>query len=258
MSAIIGPCTSNGDAWLRAVDYVDARDGHQSRNIVIEVDDPIVESETDKAVRDLLDKFLVASGLKNTRSTANLIFPQSIYARHGNPEFYARYEKAFPRLKRGSWGTYFNRMMTGSTVGHGENRLRNLVGKIAREAAADATHGNALELPITGVDADISTYDAGRDENRLIGGPCLSHLSFKLVNKTTLDLTAVYRNHYYIQRLYGNLLGLGWLMKFVADETGVNLGGLTVISTHAIIDTPANAGRAEVDTLLADCGALAE
>ncbi len=258
MSVIIGPCTSNGDAWLRAVNHVDALDGHQSRNIVIEVEDPIVESETGKAVRDLLDKFLIASRLKDTRSTANLIFPQGIYSRHGNPEFYARYAKIFPRLKRGSWGTYFNRMMTGSTVGHGENRLRNLVGKIAREAVADVTHGNALELPITGVDADISTYDAGRDENRLIGGPCLSHLSFKLVNKTTLDLTAIYRNHYYIQRLYGNLVGLGWLMKFVADETGVNLGGLTVISTHAIIDTPPNANRAAVNTLLAECRVLAE
>ena len=50
-------------------------------------------------------------------------------------------------------------------------------------------------------------------------------------------LTAVYRNHYYVARLLGNLIGLGQLQAFVAREVGIGLGSLTVISTHAEIDT---------------------
>jgi hypothetical protein len=47
----------------------------------------------------------------------------------------------------------------------------------------------------------------------------------------------MYRNHYYITRLLGNLIGLGRLQKFVADQVGLKLGSLTVISTHAELDT---------------------
>jgi hypothetical protein len=47
----------------------------------------------------------------------------------------------------------------------------------------------------------------------------------------------VYRNHFYIEKLLGNLIGLGRLMTFVAAETGTKVGALTVISTHAEIDT---------------------
>jgi hypothetical protein len=54
----------------------------------------------------------------------------------------------------------------------------------------------------------------------------------------TLLLTAQYRNHYYIEKLLGNLIGLGRLMAFVAHETGSKVGSLTVLSTHAQIDAP--------------------
>jgi hypothetical protein len=50
---------------------------------------------------------------------------------------------------------------------------------------------------------------------------CLSFLSFKLDNDNRLMLTAVYRNHYYVERLLGNLIGLARLMAFVSNEAGV-------------------------------------
>jgi hypothetical protein len=52
-----------------------------------------------------------------------------------------------------------------------------------------------------------------------------------------LLLTAQYRNHFYIEKLLGNLIGLGRLMAFVAAETGTKVGALTVLSTHAEVDT---------------------
>ena len=80
---------------------------------------------------------------------------------------------------------------------------------------------------------------------------CLSFLSFKLTDDRRLILTAVYRNHYYIQRLLGNLIGLGNLMSFVAKETGATVGPLTVVSTHAEIDSAAT--RAEIESLIERC-----
>ena len=67
-----------------------------------------------------------------------------------------------------------------------------------------------------------------------------------------LALTAIYRNHFYIEKLLGNLIGLGRLMAFVAKEAGVTVGSLTVISTHAQIDT-VNGTRAEVRGLIDRC-----
>jgi len=65
-------------------------------------------------------------------------------------------------------------------------------------------------------------------------------------------LTAQYRNHYYVEKLLGNLIGLGRLMAFVAAETGTSVGALTVLSTHATIDQP-NASRQEIVNLLEQC-----
>ncbi len=62
----------------------------------------------------------------------------------------------------------------------------------------------------------------------------------------------MYRNHFYIEKLLGNLVGLGRLMAFVAREGGgLDVGSLTVVSTHAEIDTPRGARRADINAMLA-------
>ena len=58
-----------------------------------------------------------------------------------------------------------------------------------------------------------------------------------------------------MERLLGNLIGLGRLMQFIGDETGVAVGDLTVVSTHAEIDCPAP--RRKIAALLEDCTAIA-
>jgi hypothetical protein len=55
--------------------------------------------------------------------------------------------------------------------------------------------------------------------------------------------------------LLGNLIGLGQLMSFVASEAGLNLGPLTVLSSHAVIDLPKSCAggttsRRDLKTLL--------
>jgi hypothetical protein len=69
----------------------------------------------------------------------------------------------------------------------------------------------------------------------------------------SLGLTVFYRNHFYIEKLLGNLIGLGRLMDFVAGEATVAVGPLTVISTHAQIDQPKGASRSDILALLERC-----
>jgi thymidylate synthase len=100
---------------------------------------------------------------------------------------------------------------------------------------------------------ELSIFDPGRDvDESPYGGQCLSFLSFKLIPGATksLTLTAIYRNHFYIEKLLGNLIGLGRLMSFVAQEGGVSVGPLTVVSTHAEIDQPGGARRSDIGTLI--------
>lgn len=67
-----------------------------------------------------------------------------------------------------------------------------------------------------------------------------------------LSMTAFYRNHFYIEKLLGNLIGLGRLLQFLAKEGGVGLGSLTIVSTHAEIDM-AKWGRPDLIDLLMRC-----
>src|SRR5580658_9009756 len=108
---------------------------------------------------------------------------------------------------------------------------------------------------------DLSTYEPTTDCNLTIGQPCLTHLSFKLLQDKSVSLTALYRTHFYIEKTLGNLLGLGQLLSFVAEEAGLTAGTLVCHSTMAELDTvPTKDGvkgwnQADIDALLLDCEA---
>jgi thymidylate synthase len=96
---------------------------------------------------------------------------------------------------------------------------------------------NTYELGIYDPSLDLRIYDPTRDANRRMNRQCLSFLSFKLDSERRLSLTAVYRNHFYVARLLGNMIGLGRLLEFVTIESGAKIGSLTILSTHAEVDT---------------------
>jgi hypothetical protein len=103
-----------------------------------------------------------------------------------------------------------------------------MIDKLNRQEEAGVRYKAAYELAV---------YDPLLDGRSLYGGQCLSFLSFKVHPERGLMLTAMYRNHTYITRCLGNLIGLGWLQAFLAKEAGLTAGPLTCISTHAEIDT---------------------
>ena len=239
-------------AWLAASQAVYAQPGHESHHVVVDVDHPADVSVQDTAVVKLVDTFLSAhtEDAFPVRTVANTIFPQAIYEAHGSPGFYGIYiNKVFPRLKRSprDWGRYFERMMAYPDEGGSQNLLADMVAEMKRNVFAERTFRNIYELPI---------YNPLKDRTGSpIGRQCLSYMSFKLNEDNRLFLSAVYRNHFYTEKLLGNLIGLGRLMAFVAAEVGIPVGPLSVLSTHAHVDA-AGATQAELKELHAKCSAL--
>jgi hypothetical protein len=245
-------CTS---AWVTAATAVEAQEGHEARNVIIDVAEPTAGACLSHPVVARVNEFLLARD-KSVETIANTIFPQALYQRHGLPGFIdVFHNQVLPKVaKTERWsGYYFERMTGWPGVGKVEpvDQLTRMVGRM-RDPGNKSLHKHEMVL-----------FDPLRDvDNSPYGGQCLSFLSFHLEpngpqGRRTLRVTALYRNHFYMEKLLGNLIGLGRLMAFVAAESGTAVGPLTVVSTHAEVDTM-KASRFEIRRLLADCAALCE
>ncbi len=244
--------------WLEAARYLDQRPGRKAMNLVLEITDPLTITAEDRRLMDRVDLALGYSNL--TLSTvAGTIFPLDLYRRYGRPAFYERHKEMLKRGKKaGTWGTYAARMIArpGRDGGEDINPLEMLVRRLSEEGqphrkSGEASFASAYEMGIAdpqhdlaevfgGVGGEVPIYNVAFDGLRWMGFPCLSHLSFKRVahdSEYVVNLTAVYRSHHYCARALGNLLGLGQLLWFVAQESGLSVGTLTCLSSHAELDT---------------------
>lgn len=235
-------------AWREAFRAVDAKSGHAAYNVIVDVMDPVANTTRQDARIAIVDDFLSGCD-KSLETVANTIFPAGLYHRYGAPAFFDVFrDNVLKKVRRNErWsGYYFERMMQyPAPAGEPPNQLWNIVERIRDE------HVRALNK------FELSLFDPVRDvDNSPYGGQCLSFLSFKIVPGTekSLSLTAMYRNHFYIEKLLGNLIGLGRLMAFVARETDLKVGSLTVVSTHAEIDQPKrngkNIGRSDIEAVI--------
>lgn len=232
-------------AWREAVRAVDAQADHSAYNVIIDVSDPIANATRQDRRIGVVEDFLSERD-KSVETVANTIFPVGLYYRFGAPAFFDVFrDRVLKKVRRrGHWsGYYFERMMQFPVpAGDPANQLWKIVERIRDK------HVRALNK------FELSLFDPARDvDNSPYGGQCLSFLSFKIVpgSPKTLALTAIYRNHFYIEKLLGNLIGLGRLMFFVARETDLKVGALTVVSTHAEIDLPNGAHRSDVQAMIA-------
>jgi thymidylate synthase len=229
----IEPQPTNVQGWLAAASAVRDRGG-EAHNVVIDIADPLHETEQDAAITREVDQFLRAHNCNSLSSVANTIFPQGTLDQHGPEAFYDVYrETVFPRMKQMThdWGRYFDRLTRWKKLEGKEiktiNPLQDLIRFMRTQVESAHAYRNAYEMTV---------YDPARDAGKVRGRQCLSFLSFKLTEEKQLLLTVMYRNHAYIARGLGNLIGLGRLQAFVAQQTGVTMGSLTCISTHAEID----------------------
>ena len=242
-------------AWLEASLHLLAIPRWTDTTTVLHIARPTMVRPEDQAVADILDEFLVTHSRYSHHTVAETIFPGYEYITHGVKGVYSTYpEDIFPRIKHHSdmrhWGTYAYRLLRRrDDKGNEYNPLEYCIEKMKDRARKRA----AYELGL-GFGFDLATYDDDDDRGDRMGGPCLSHLSFKVIDNT-VHLAAIYRSHYYVHRAYGNLLGLARLQSFVADQIELPLGPLVCHSTMAVLEHGSQWGwpKREVPPLLSRC-----
>jgi hypothetical protein len=247
------------EAWLTAAEHLRQQDEWRDYNLVLEIKRPMCLSKIEKQIAAEVNGFLVSKGKHSISTVINTIFPASLYAIHGASRLFERYREITPKLEDHEdtqWGTYFMRMTTKTANDGGQiNPLEYLINKLRRQAAARAPKRAVYELNVVEPFLDIPIYDPVTDKGFHMGGPCLSHLSFKLKGDRSLVLTAIYRSHYYLERALGNFYGLAMLQDFVAHEAGIEAAEFVCHSTMAVLDKE-NIAKSDVTNLLDKCGRI--
>ena len=237
-------------AWLEATRQVFSQPQHEAYNVIVDIEKPVVADAASFPVIGHVDSFLRPRA-KSLMTVANTIFPSAIYRKHGIDGLYKTFHDILlPKIRRDcNWTGYYFERMTKVVSGEGAvfNPLQDVIRRIS---APNIKAKNKFEIAIFDPFKDLSDSP--------YGGQCMSHLSFKVAGtaEKRLMLTATYRNHFYIEKLLGNLIGLSQLLKFVADETGIEAGSLTVISTHATTTQQCKASVTEIKKLIDDCSTM--
>jgi len=238
-------------AWMDAADYLLAKG--PSLNIVLAIADPVDGGpQWGKAV-DRIDAFLTDEEEYPLHTVAETIFPAWEYRHRGLRGVFEVYpEEEYPRLMKAHpnrWGTYAHRLVR-RTDGEGNqvNPLEQMLDKMKTELGVQGTKKSCYEIGVTEGAYDLPLYNTVDDASRHLGGPCLSHLSFKLFDGE-VHLTAVYRSHDYRHKVLGNLLGLARLQACVAQEVGQPLGSLVVHSSYAYLEGAKGRIRSLLDDL---------
>lgn len=248
------------EVWLLGVKHLAQRRPREDFDVFLNVASPTKLSKNDVRVLKLVDTFLVGHGGYSVDTVAETIFPLGDYLRGGVKEVFEVYPERMAIIHHARsdrrWGCYALRTLRQKDRnGIVFNPLKDVLQKLKDHRKFKACHELGIGHPF---DEEIPIYDGATDRKRTFGNlPCLSHISFK-VDGGRLRLNATYRSHYYVQRLLGNLIGLGRLQFFLAREAKLEIGPLTINSTYARLDRGSESGNGnwnygEISKLLEDC-----
>jgi hypothetical protein len=255
--------TTPTEAWVKTASYLETQPNWKGYTLLLEIAEPLALTPADAAVYAEVDAFLRKHDAQPVSTVVNTIFPATVYARHGADHVLQEYARIAKRIRKhpdicGRWGTYAMRLTERvDTHGKSFNPLEALITKLEQQLKRPGPMGAAYELDIIEAEnvLEIPVYDCRVDRSRPLGGPCLSHLSFKLKERK-LMLTAVYRHHYYIERALGNLYGLAWLQEFVTNKLGIEKAELVCHSTLGKLDQDGGWTAKEISGLLKRCRML--
>lgn len=230
------------EAWLDAINLLQATTGRKAVHLVARIKNPTTEVAEIREEADLL----IDSGPSNLwpiDTTRNTIFPASWARRHPEPEDLAGYyRERYPQLRAvqsNAVGTYFGRVVAfprcDGSIG---DQLTDTVRKLRQELDGGTPKSSRYE---------ISIYSELKDTGPM-SFPCLAHVSVHL-HDAALHMQAVYRNEYLIGRAYGNFLGLGQLLEYMANAAGVGLGELLMTINHVQLDGNLRPVRAAIQRL---------
>ena len=221
------------DAWVEAIKYL-FENSRETFNLMVQIENPLCLRDD---IKDEYEKICNDYNLLNIRQVSYTIFPDTLYkriARENADILYKKYFKWFHRFKRkGDWGTYFHRMISKPCFNSKNNKMIDL-NQLKEIISLLKIRERVYKTPYF-----ISISDPIKDLKRTMGGPCLNYIALQLdKNKdgeNTINLVAFYRNHNFLERAFGNYVGLGQLLNFLCNECDYKLGYLTCISSHAYI-----------------------
>lgn len=234
-------------AWLNAVHAARAESGNRLFHLVVTITDPLAEHA---GARREIEALLRNCNLQSIDTVANTIMPAAwarMFRSHGEvvDRYRARYER-ITRFPKNSWGTYFGRLVA-YPIGSGRRTAPvDQLGPIITALRASRIVAAQYEAAVTtALEASDNDTDCAPGLGGIIhhpthgshgrGGPCLSHVSFQRA-ANRVHAVANYRSQYLVERAYGNYLGLGRLLKYVADHAGLQPGELTVVTGYAQLD----------------------
>jgi hypothetical protein len=254
-------------AWVAALDTLLASGG-DAVNLTVAIEDPTGEHA---GVRQALDRFIgerrrtTRNSVELVSTVANTLFPSAWYIERLGVEaeghLYELERTTRPvSHRRNPRGTYFERMVAWPGPEGEFNQLDQAVRRLRSAQGQGHKRGNAYEVGVA-MPADefaVPVLVPGKDRSPR-GFPCLSHLSFSLLGGV-VHLSAMYRSHDFISRAYGNYLGLGRVLHFVAQQSGFPAGELTCVSASATAEVSRGAsfGHERVKGLLEECRAALE
>jgi len=226
------------NAWLEVIrQLIVSR--WELRNLIVHIRNPRL---LDQPFHERVEVFAKAQGILGPKQVSYTIFPHRLYQVRGNAAvLYNAYNKprgVFEKLQhlKPGWGTYFRRMTHYKGSNGTVNQLNNIITAIRdRENLSKAAYTIVIQRP-------------GGETVRPLGGPCLNYLAVQAepgqaAQPLTLGLLAIYRNHDFLERAYGNYWGLCNLLVFLAKEVHGTPGPLTCVSSHAYVDAKKTALR---------------
>lgn len=226
------------EAWVAGTRHL--MENGPTLNMILSIAAPRSDGPLGKVARDSLNELYAELDQYPVHTVAETIFPGWAYQRKGLEAMFESYLAEYDAIKErgdGDWGRYAERLMRRKDAeGKVYNPLERLIGKMRRQTELRGPQSSCYEIGIAEGEFELPLYKAETDSKRTRGGPCLSHLSFKLFQQK-VHLTATYRSHDYRFKVPGNLLGLARLQDCVAQEVGVDVGELVVHSTYAYLES---------------------
>jgi hypothetical protein len=239
------------DAWLGTVVAASDSPGRDRGlfHLVTRIDDPCQEQPQIRAAADGLLRTL---GFDPIETVANTIFPaQMASASRDHVHLAERYRGSYETIRRmhpaNRHGTYFGRLVKYPSAGGDRDQLADLIRRLHTELGTRGPKSARYEVNVSApgnppiqdqpghlLSASVPVYADGEDTSAM-GFPCLSFCSFQL-DHGSLHMVAHYRSQYLIQRGYGNYLGLGRLLGYVCDATGLRPGQLIVVAAAVTVD----------------------
>lgn len=197
-------------------------------NLVVTIKNPEIRDDT---AFEQLTGFAKDSNLILPKQVAYTVFPERSYRNprvRNREQLYRHYNRFYARsrhMKHSNWGTYFKRMISYNTPDGDVDQLGRIINHInSRRTIQKSSEYIIIPQPAS-------------DGNRKMGDPCLNYIAVQqergAEGNRQISFLAVYRNHDFYERAFGNYHGLCNLLKYICEQTGSVPGFITCVSSHA-------------------------